>query len=303
MPSLNTSLLENVPIVLPPIKQQEYIGRVARSIDDKIELNQRMNATLEATAQALFKSWFVDFDPVKAKAEGRQPEGMDPVIAALFSDGFTESLVGPIPKGWLVSEIGKEVDVLGGSTPNTKEPTFWDDGKYFWVTPKDLSKMETPILIDTERKITEIGIGEISSGQLPVDTVLLSSRAPVGYLALAKIPVSINQGFIAMVCKKALSPLYIINWTHFALDEIKARAGGTTFAEISKSGFRPINVIVPPKQVIASFDCLAKPLYDRMTSSVIQSKILEDLRDLLLPQLISGKLRVRDAEHEIKKVV
>jgi type I restriction enzyme S subunit len=254
---------------------------------------------LEGIVQALFKSWFVDFEPVQAKAEGRKPEGMNDATAALFPSAFTESILGPIPEGWAISEIGKEVEVVGGSTPSTKELAYWEDGEFYWATPKDLSKLKSPILLDTERKITGLGVKQIASGQLPIDTVLLSSRAPVGYIALAKVPVSINQGFIAMKCAKKLSPYFVINWTYYTLEEIKARANGTTFAEISKAVFRPIKVIVPNKSIIQSFNDIAKPIYDRIAENERNISSLASTRDLLLPRLISGKLRISDFPKEI----
>lgn len=284
--------LVNLSFSIPPIQEQHSIADLLHSLDNRIELNQYMNATLEAIAQALFKSWFMDFDPVKAKAEGRKPEGMDDATAALFPSAFTESILGPIPEGWTISEIGKEVEVVGGSTPSTKEGAYWEEGEFYWATPKDLSKLKSPILLYTERKITELGVKQITSGQLPIDTVLLSSRAPVGYIALAKVPVSINQGFIAMKCTKGLSPYFIINWTYYALEEIKTRANGTTFAEISKAVFRPIKVLVPGKSIIQSFDDIAKPIYDRIAENERSITSLINTRDLLLPLLISGKLHI-----------
>lgn len=200
MPNLNTSILSALPFVLPPLPEQSAIARILGALDDKIELNRRMNATLEALARALFTSWFVDFDPVRAKAEGRQPAGTDAATAALFPDAFEESALGPIPHGWRVSPIGDEARIVGGSTPRTGEPAYWDGGTIHWATPKDLAQLEAPALLDTERCITEAGLAQISSGLLPAGTVLMSSRAPVGYLAISEIPVAINQGFIAMVC-------------------------------------------------------------------------------------------------------
>jgi type I restriction enzyme S subunit len=300
VPKTNLAYLRTFPILLPPLCEQHSIAHILSTLDDKIDLNQRMNATLEGIAQALFKSWFVDFDPVKAKAGGGKPEGMDEAIAALFPSAFTESIAGPIPEGWAISEIGKEVEVVGGSTPSTQEAAYWEDGRFYWATPKDLSKLKSPILLDTERKITELGVNQISSGQLPIDTVLLSSRAPVGYIAIAKVPVSINQGFIAMKCTKKLSPYYVINWTYSALEEIKARATGTTFAEISKSVFRPIKVIVPNESIIQRFNDITKPIYDRIVTNERSISSLINTRDLLLPRLISGKLRVGEISETVK---
>ncbi|QBD83365.1 restriction endonuclease subunit S [Ktedonosporobacter rubrisoli] len=279
-------------INLPPNDEQREVVRLLSCLDKRIELNQRMNKTLEGIAQTLFKSWFVNFDPVKAKAEGRKPEGMDEATVALFPSTFIESILGPIPKGWAISEIGKEVEVVGGSTPSTQEAAYWENGDFYWATPKDLSKLKSPILLDTERKITELGVRQIASGQLPIDTILLSSRAPVGYIALAKVPTSINQGFIAMKCTKELSSYFVLNWTYHTLEEIKARATGTTFAEISKSVFRPIKVIVPSKSIIQEFNSIAKPIYDRIAENDLNISSLMNLRNLLLPRLISGKLRV-----------
>jgi type I restriction enzyme S subunit len=135
MPNLNTAILSDVPVRLPPYQEQKAIADVLSALDDKIELNRQMNQTLEATAQALFKSWFVDFDPVQAKAEGRKPEGMNDVTATLFPSAFTESKLGPIPEGWAISEIGKEVEVVGGSTPSTQDMAYWEDGEFYWATP------------------------------------------------------------------------------------------------------------------------------------------------------------------------
>ena len=137
--------------------------------------------------------------------------GMDPAIAALFPDHFVDSELGEIPAGWEVSKIGCEVDIMGGATPSTKVPSFWDEGRQYWATPKDLAKLSSPVLLETERKITDAGLNTISSGRLPIGTVLLSSRAPIGYLAIAEVPIAVNQGFIAMVCEKRLPNVYVFS--------------------------------------------------------------------------------------------
>jgi type I restriction enzyme S subunit len=255
-----------------------------------------MNATLEVIARAIFKSWFVDFDPVHAKASGERPFGMDANTAALFSDSLKESELGLIPAGWRISEIGQEVETVGGSTPNTKNPAFWEDGNIYWTTPKNLSSLSSPVLLDTDRKITEAGLTKISSGLLPVGTVLMSSRAPVGYLAIAEIPVAINQGYIAMICNKLLSNCYVLFWCEANMDTIKGLSGGTTFSEISKRNFRPIEVIVPPYDVIEAFDRVVDPLYQKLVLNLREAQTLAELRDTLLPKLISGELRVGEIE-------
>lgn len=181
----------------PLLDEQRAIAHILGTLDDKIELNRRMSETLEEMARALFKSWFVDFDPVRAKADGRHHCLPQP-IAELFPDSFEGSEMGEIPNNWELKTIGDLADVVGGGTPSTKEPTFWEDGTHAWATPKDLSGLSVPVLLETERYVTSLGLSQIGSGLLPRGTVLLSSRAPIGYLAVAETPVAINQGFIAM---------------------------------------------------------------------------------------------------------
>ena len=148
------------------------------------------------------------------------------------------------------------------------------------------------MLLDTERRITDAGLSQIGSGLLPSGTVLFSSRAPIGYLAIAEIPVAINQGFIAMQPKAETSNLFLLHWASVAHEEIVARANGSTFLEISKGNFRPIPVITPPADVMDEFDRLAQPFYRRVVQCTRESDTLTALRDALLPKLISGELRV-----------
>jgi type I restriction enzyme S subunit len=199
-PQLPIRDIRRVEIPLPPLAEQKAIAAVLGALDDKIELNRRMNAKLEEMARALFQSWFVDFDPVRAKLDGREPFGLDPASAALFPDSFDGSAVGQIPNGWMIKPVGEVFDCVGGGTPSTAEPIYWEGGTHHWTTPKDFSSLQAPILLDTERKLTDEGIAKISSGLLPAGTLLLSSRAPVGYLAITAMPVAINQGFIALKC-------------------------------------------------------------------------------------------------------
>lgn len=288
---LNLPTIRALPIVIPPPDEQRVIAHILGTLDDKIELNRRMNETLEAMARALFKSWFVDFGPVRAKAERRDP-GLPKPLADLFPDSFEDSELGEIPKGWEIKSIGDLADVVGGTTPSTKEQSYWEGGTHAWATPKDLSALSVPVLLDTDRRITNAGLSQIGSGLLPKGTVLLSSRAPIGYLAVAEIPVAINQGFIAMTPKTGTSNLFLLLWASVAHEEIVSRANGSTFLEISKTNFRPIPVVTPPANVMHKFDQLARPLYERIVECARESRTLASLRDTLLPKLISGELRV-----------
>ena len=282
-------------VTLPPIDEQRAIAHILGTLDDKIDLNRRMSETLEAMARALFKSWFVDFDPVRAKAEGRDP-GLPMPIADLFPARFVNSEVGEIPDGWAIKSVGDLADVVGGTTPSTKEPSYWEGGTHAWATPKDLSALSVPVLLDTERRITDAGLAQVGSGLLPRGTVLLSSRAPIGYLAVAELPVAINQGFIAMVPKAGTSNLFLLLWAGVAHEDIVSRANGSTFLEISKANFRPIPVVAPSAQLMLSFERLARSTYGRIVECDRESRTLAAARDTLLPKLVSGELRLKNAD-------
>ena len=295
-PKFNKTDFRNLYIPRPDLAHQDAVSRLLGALDDRIYRLKQTNETMESIARAIFKSWFVDFDPVRAKAEGWEPEGMDAATAALFPCKFQDSELGEIPSGWKTHPVGDLATVMGGSTPSTKEPECWDGGEYAWATPKDLSSLSMPILLSTAKKITSQGLTRISSGLLDPGTVLLSSRAPIGYLAIAEIPTAINQGFIAMKAKDGVSNLFLLFWTKASHEAIVSRANGSTFLEISKSAFRPMPVIVSGPEIMTSFDTIVRPLYEAIVNNEKQSRILADFRDTLLPRLISGKLRVPEAE-------
>ncbi|ENO7781362.1 restriction endonuclease subunit S [Escherichia coli] len=317
------SSLKSIELPLPPLKTQEKIARILGDLDKQIQLNQQINQTLERIVQSLFKSWFVDFEPVKIKMailgagggkedatisamtaiSGKQPDELAifksehpesyaelKMIAELFPSSMQDNDSGKVPSGWTLSEIGNEVDVVGGSTPSTKIPQFWDNGDINWTTPKDLSDLKDKILIKTERKITKDGLNKISSGLLPVNTVLMSSRAPVGYLALAKIPVAINQGYIAMKCDYDLSPEFILQWCSANMPEIISRASGTTFAEISKKNFNQIPLIKPSMKLVEYYTKQAGNIYSLIEKNSIINNELTEIRDTLSPKFFSGEI-------------
>ncbi len=300
IPYLTVKDLKEISVPLFPASDQIAISKFLGTIDNKIELNHKMNQTLEECCKAIFKSWFVDFDPVRAKIEGRLV-GLPQEISDIFPDELVDSEIGKIPRGWCVKNISDLADCVGGATPSTKNPDFWEEGNIAWTTPKDLSNSTSIHLMKTDRKITKAGLKKISSGQLPAGTVLLSSRAPVGYLALTIEPTAINQGYIALKPAKNISNYFLLNWCKYSLDEIKSRASGTTFAEISKSAFRPIPVIMPAQDLMSNFHRIAEPMYERMLLLSKENETLTNLRDTLLPKLISGKLRIPDAEKFLKE--
>jgi len=321
-PLLNQKILSSLPLQNIENIDKKHIGNILFGFDQKIQLNTQTNQTLEQIAQAIYKSWFVEYEPTRAKAAvlaagGSKAEAETAAMRAIsgktaadlaapaqthppryqqlatLAQAFPAALVptdgfGEIPEGWEVSTIGESVETVGGATPSTKEESFWLNGDIHWTTPKDLSNLTDNILIDTNKKITAQGLKKISSGLLPVNTVLMSSRAPVGYLALTKIPVAINQGYIAIKPFGKLSCYYMIQWCYSNMEEIKGRAIGTTFAEISKTNFRGMKIVVPPKFVLAAYNKIIEPIYNRITSNNYESKQLSNTRDLLLPKLLSN---------------
>lgn len=299
VPKTNVTYLRTFPISLPPLPEQKAIARILSSLDDKIELNHRMNETLEEMARAIFKDWFIDFGPTRAKQEGRAPYLPDR-IWSLFPGAIDDET--GLPEAWELSTIGEEVKVVGGSTPSTKEPNLWDGG-IAWVTPKDLSNLNSPVLLETTRTISKDGLAKISSGLLPSGTVLLSSRAPVGYLAISEMPIAINQGFIAMICERKISNIFVLLWSTENMDVILQNANGSTFQEISKRNFRPIKVIVGSSNVLDVFDENIRPLYQRIVNNEIEYRTLAETRDRLLPKLMSGEIRIKEAEKIVEEAL
>ncbi len=333
-PALNRNHVHPLEVLWPNRKTQDHIADILASLDAKINNNTEINKTLEQMAQALFKSWFVDFEPVKAKIAVLEAGGSleDTTLAAmtvisgkdadslaifereypekyaelkataeLFPTAMQESELGEIPVSWTLSEIGKEINIAGGATPSTKTPEFWDNGNINWTTPKDLSDLKDRILLHTERKITKFGLGKISSGLLPINTVLMSSRAPVGYLAIAKIPVAINQGYIAMKCDKDLSPEFVLQWCSINMPEIVSRASGTTFAEISKKNFKPIPLVKPPENLVKDYTKQVSTIYSLIENNARENNSLSQLRDTLLPKLLSGEITLPEAKKIAKE--
>ena len=270
---------------------QQAIANFLTNLDEKIASNSALSETLEDIAQTIFKSWFIDFDPVKAKMVGEKPAGMDAATAALFPDSMEESELGLIPKGWEISLVGNALDVGGGTTPSTTNSTYWD-GEHCWTTPKDLSSQLGIITTSSKRRITDLGLAQISSGLLPVNSVLMSCRAPIGYVSINTIPTAVNQGFITMKHSGDFHPLYVLNWINANMHEIHNRAGGATFAEITRKAFKEIPFLKPANNVMRKYGEIAEPLLREIEQLTLQTKNLQVVRDLLLPRLISGELQI-----------
>ncbi|MCA3713090.1 MAG: restriction endonuclease subunit S [Phenylobacterium sp.] len=287
---------------VPPLtRERQWIVGLVQNVEDKIELNRRMNETLEAMAQAIFRDWFVDFGPVRRKLEGAtDPVAImgglvtDPVRAAELAGLFPDSIGDDdLPVGWSERPIGDLVDIAGGSTPSTADDSLWQPAEHRWATPKDLSNMSDLALFDTGRRISSAGLAKITSGLLPAGTVLLSSRAPIGYLAIAQAPVAINQGFIALKPTADFGGAYLYLWCKVNMEAILANANGSTFQEISKKNFRPIVSAVPDDRgVCRAFGEIANPMFARIVSAAAENRTLAETRNYLLPRLMTGEVRV-----------
>jgi type I restriction enzyme S subunit len=272
-PQLNAAVMQTFELAVPPLAEQERIATLLGALDDKIDSNRRLAGLLEEAAAILFRARFVDFVGVEE---------------------FDDSEIGPIPRGWTVRPVGDVVSVVGGSTPSTKEPRYWDGGTHCWATPKDLSETDSRVLLDTKRHITGEGVRKVSSGMLPRRTVLLSSRAPIGYTALSAVEVAVNQGFIAVPPSGGIPSEFVLCWLHENMERIKNHAGGTTFAEISKRAFRPLPIVVPPAPALAEFEQKVRPMFDLLAEQAMETRTLVGARDALLPRLVSGQIRVPD---------
>jgi len=283
MPAITFGQVGDLKIKVPPINTQVIIANILSSLDDKINLNNKINQELESLAQLLFKRWFVDFDFPNENGEPYRSSGGEMV----------DSEMGEIPKGWTVCKIEKILEIKGGTTPSTKEPQFWD-GEFNWTSPRDLSDLKFPLLLRTDKKITSLGLSKVSSGLLPKGTLLLSSRAPIGYLAITEIETAINQGYIAINCKNGYSNLFMLNWLKQNMETVIARANGSTFLEISKSNFREILIVKPELEIHDKYITQVSLMFESLKCNLKENEKLITIRDLLLPKLISGELQIND---------
>jgi len=202
-----------------------------------------------------------------------------------------------VDEGWEEGVLSHVISVKGGTTPSTKKPEYWD-GDIYWTSPKDLSNHTSVFIFDTGRKITGRGLAKIGSGLLPIGTVLLSSRAPIGYLAITEIPLAINQGYIAIVCDKMVSNYFIYLWCKANMDVIKNQGNGSVFQEIAKSVFKEIIITIPPSPLLDDFDKAVNPIFSKIKTNQQQIRTLEKLRDTLLLKLMSGEVRVKLEQQE-----
>jgi type I restriction enzyme S subunit len=289
MPSLNTKIMSDLLIYYPSIGEQRAIAHILGTLDDKIELNRRMNETLEAMARAMFKSWFVDFDPVRAKAEGRDPS-LPKYLAHLFPGRFGDSQLGEIPKGWRVGTIGEDFNLIMGQSPPGKTYNEIGEGMPFFQGRADFG-FRYPI----RRVYCTIPTRIANTG----DT-LVSVRAPVGDINMALETSCIGRG-VAAIRHKSGSRSYTY-YLMVSMIEVFGdfEAEGTIFGCINKGDFQRIKFIAPPPQLVLEFEKMAFPADQTIENQILQSRMLAAIRDALLPKLLSGDICVKDAEKDLE---
>ncbi|GAA5483331.1 hypothetical protein Hsar01_02561 [Haloferula sargassicola] len=289
---LNLPTIRALPVLLPPLATQKSIAAVLGALDDKIELNRRMNVTLEAMARALFQSWFVDFDPVRAKLDGRQSPNLDPATAALFPDSFQDSELGHIPKGWEVGSILQQARLLSGGTPKTDVADYWN-GDIPWASAKDVSQCGEAFLIATERCITQRGLDKSATKMIPeFATVIVARGATTGRLTMFGKTIAMNQTCYALDTKVEAPFALYCQARHF-IERMVLSAHGSVFDTITTRTFETTSVLLPPPEVLRAFDRQAAPIFQQIRASLRQSHTLATLRDTLLPKLLSGEIAVR----------
>ncbi len=283
--------LRSFKFILPSIEEQRRIAHILGTLDDKIELNRQMNETLEATARAIFKSWFVNFDPIKAKVEGRKPACMDTETAALFPSAFQDSPLGKIPKGWQVGTIDEDFNLTMGQSPPGS--TYNEDGKGmpFYQGSKDFGFRYPTLRVycTAPKRFAEKG-----------DT-LVSVRAPVGDVNMVEEKSCVGRG-VAAIRHKTGSRSYTYYAMQF-LQEVFSRyeAEGTVFGSINKTDFQILSQLRPSNEVIEAFERLVYPLDQSIENNKNESRTLAQTRDTLLPKLLSGEIRVDEANEILEE--
>jgi type I restriction enzyme, S subunit len=279
---------------VPPTRsEQKAIGMLLGVLDDRIDNLRQTIVTLQDIGQALFKSWFVDFDPVRAKAEGREPEGIDPATAALFPGEFEDSELGPIPKGWGVARFDHEFDFTMGQSPPGSTYNSEKVGVAFFQGCTDFGDV-----FPRERVYCSQPTRFARAGDL-----LMSVRAPVGSLNVARSNCSIGRGLCAIRHKSGSTGL-TQQFVKACMTRIETAAGeGALFKSLSKQQLAGLPVLVSDAAITQAIVSLLDPLTARMMAAASQAELLSTLRDTLLPRLISGKLRLPEASAAVEEAL
>ena len=317
---LNHAAFLTLEIPRPKLSEQKAIAFILDSLDDKIELNRQVNETLEAMAQALFKSWFVDFDPVidNALAAGNaipdefaeraeQSKAIEKKdnsdIQHLFPNEFefTEEM-GWIPKGWKVTPLASLIKLTGGGTPKTSIPEYWN-GNIPWFSVVDAPSSSDVFVLDTEKHVTSLGVENSSTKILSVGTTIISARGTVGKCAMVSRPMAMNQSCYGVSGNEGISNTFVYYSVFLSVSELQSKGHGSVFNTITGDTFKSIDVAFGGGRLTRKFDDLVNPYFEKILGNSLQAKTLSKLRDTLLPKLMSGEVRISDAAELVDKAV
>ncbi|MDY7839695.1 restriction endonuclease subunit S [Aeromonas caviae] len=300
-PLLNQSILNSIDVYIPEPPEQQEIGTFLSCIDDRIALLRETNATLEAIAQALFKSWFVDFDPVHARARGEQPAGLAPEVAALFPDSFEESALGMIPKGWRVGCIGHLGEVVCGKTPPTSDPDNYGEDVPFITIPDMHGYLA---VTSTARSLSRKGADSQPKKYLPAGSICVSCIATPGLVVQVTESSHTNQQINSVIPHLGWGrsfPLFLLRRIG---DKVRAGgSGGSVFHNLSKSSFEKIPELLPTNNLAQQYCQIVDPLVEKIIDNQRQAQTLATLRDTLLPRLISGQLRLPEVKDTLEEII
>lgn len=296
--NINLEVLRDLEFPIPSLQVQKHIAEFLTHFDDRIALLRETNATLEAIAQALFKSWFVDFDPVHARARGEHPAGLPPEVAALFPDSFEESALGMIPKGWRVGCIGHLGEVVCGKTPPTSDPDNYGEDVPFITIPDMHGYLA---VTSTARSLSRKGADSQPKKYLPAGSICVSCIATPGLVVQVTESSHTNQQINSVIPHLGWGrsfPLFLLRRIG---DKVRAGgSGGSVFHNLSKSSFEKIPELLPTNNLAQQYCQIVDPLVEKIIDNQLQAQTLATLRDTLLPRLISGQLRLPDAEQQLK---
>ncbi len=319
----NVGSARTMKVNLPPLSEQERIAGVLGSLDDKIELNRQMNATLEAMAQALFKSWFVDFDPVidnalaagnpipeplHARAEvraalGDQRKPLPAAIQQQFPSRFVFiEEMGWVPEGWAVEPLDEVIELIGGGTPKTSVDEYWG-GDIPWFSVVDAPNPSDVFVLNTEKSITQEGLNNSSARLLPKGTTIISARGTVGKCAVVARPMAMNQSCYGIRGINGMTDYFVYYTVLLRVADLQLRGHGSVFNTITRDTFKTIKTCVPSTQLSDLYDETVSPYMDRIASNLAQVDGLSQTRDALLPKLLSGQLRIPDAEKRLAEAI
>jgi type I restriction enzyme S subunit len=294
IPSTSRDEFYKLPVFFPPLAQQVLIAEFLAKFDDRITLLRETNTTLEAIAQALFKSWFVDFDPVHAKMQGLAPEGMDEATAALFPDSFEESELGPLPKGWRVGIISDLGEVICGKTPPTSNPENYGDVVPFITIPDMHNRL---VITNTGRSLSITGANSQKKKNLPAGSICVSCIATPGLVVRVTRESQTNQQINSVVPLSIWGKSFPLFLLRRIGDAVRAAgSGGSVFHNLSKSGFEAISVLLTSYELAQKFEEMVEPLIARIEANQQQQENLAATRDALLPRLISGQMQLDSME-------